>query len=255
MRAFTTDFEIMRADLCRIMYDATNSHAKYIFGTSVESFKEKDSFVEVRTRDGKTDRFDLLVGADGLGYRTRKLMLGSDAANGFHRLGNEYIAYFTMRRPIREGKEYVATMYTAPGRRSLMTRRHSPHQIQVYPACNIDSVRLKSARLGDIEEEKEAFAEIIRGAGWQTEEILESLKDANDFYCERLGFVKLDSWSHGRVALVGDAAYCPSANTGMGTTSGILGAYILAGEIGKHGGDLNRGDTDDGVATALEAYE
>jgi 2-polyprenyl-6-methoxyphenol hydroxylase-like FAD-dependent oxidoreductase len=76
-----------------------------------------------------------------------------------------------------------------------------------------------------------------------------------------MGVVKLESWSHGRVTLVGDAAYCPSANTGMSTTSGIVGAYILAGEVGRHCGrsdieDADAGDdTYDGLAIALKAYE
>jgi hypothetical protein len=47
----------------------------------------------------------------------------------------------------------------------------------------------------------------------------------------------------------------------MGTTSALVGAYILAGEIGRHCGrpnreDTNRGDdTNDGLTTALKAYE
>ena len=82
-----------------------------------------------------------------------------------------------------------------------------------------------------MEEEKAVLAEIFEGAGWQTPEILKALEVADDFYLERPGVVKLDSWSEGRVVLVGDAAYCPTANTSMGTTSSLVGAYILAGEI------------------------
>jgi 2-polyprenyl-6-methoxyphenol hydroxylase-like FAD-dependent oxidoreductase len=261
---FTTDFEIMRGDLCCLIYDATKDHAKYVFGTSIESFEEKDSSVEVRFTDGKMDRFDLLVGADGQGSRTRKMMLGSDTMDGFYPLGGSsggvYVAYFTISRPIQEGEGYIATSYMAPGKRGMMTRRHSPHEIQVYLGCQ-NSEQLKNVRRGDVKEEKKALAEIFQGAGWQTEEILKSLEDADDFYCERMGVVKLESWSRGRVTLVGDAAYCPSANTGMGTTSGIVGAYILAGEIGRHCGrsgieDADAGDaTNDGLAAALKAYE
>jgi 2-polyprenyl-6-methoxyphenol hydroxylase-like FAD-dependent oxidoreductase len=259
---FTTDFEIMRGDLCRLIYDATKDRAKYVFETSIESFQKKDSSVEVRFADCKTERFDLLVGADGQGSRTRKMMLGSDTADGFYPLGGGgvYIAYFTIPKPIQEGEEYVATSYMAPGKRGMMIRRHSPHEIQVYLGCQ-NSERLKNVRRGDVKEEKKALAEIFQGAGWQTEEILKSLKDADDFYYERMGIVKLECWSRGRVTLVGDAAYCPCANTGMGTTSGIVGAYILAGEIGRHCGGSNRedadgrDDTNDGLTTALKAYE
>jgi 2-polyprenyl-6-methoxyphenol hydroxylase-like FAD-dependent oxidoreductase len=190
------------------------------------------------------------------------MMLGSDTADGFYPLGGGgvYIAYFTIPRPIQEGEEYIATAYMAPGKRGVMTRRHSPNEIQVYLGCQ-NSERLKNVRRGDVKEEKKALEEIFQGAGWQIEEMLKSLKDADDFYCERMGVVKLESWFRGRVTLVGDAAYCPSANTGMGTTSGIVGAYILAGEIGRHSGGSNREDADggdninNGLATALKAYE
>ncbi|OIW29325.1 FAD/NAD(P)-binding domain-containing protein [Coniochaeta ligniaria NRRL 30616] len=261
LQAFTTDYEIMRGDLCRLIYDATRDRAKYIFGTAIESFEEKDSSVEVWFTDGKTDRFDILVGADGQGSRTRRMMLGPDTPDAFFPFNGVYIGYFTIPRPIKEGEEYIATSYMAPGKRGIMIRRQNPNEIQAYLMCKTESERLKAARRGDVKEEKEAMAEIFQGAGWQTEDILQSLKADNDFYCERLGLVKLESWSHGRVVLVGDAAYCPSAATGMGTTSSMVGAYILAGEIARccgraDGKGAERGaDNKDGITAALKAYE
>jgi 2-polyprenyl-6-methoxyphenol hydroxylase-like FAD-dependent oxidoreductase len=41
----------------------------------------------------------------------------------------------------------------------------------------------------------------------------------------------MDSWSKGRVALVGDAAYCASTASGQGTSLALVGAYVLAGEL------------------------
>ena len=40
------------------------------------------------------------------------------------------------------------------------------------------------------------------------------------------------SWSSGRVTLVGDAGYCASPLSGMGTSLALVGAYVLAGELG-----------------------
>lgn len=251
VQSLTSEFEIMRGDLCNLLYDATKDRTKYIFGSSIESFEERDNAVEVRFRSGKTDKFDLVVGADGQWSRTRKMMLGPNTPDALYPLDGVSVAYFTMPRPIGKGEEYVATMYMATRRRGLFLRRHSPDMIQVYMGCTTDSEKFKNARRGDMKAEKEALAEIYQGAGWQTEEILKAMKDADDFYCERLALVKLDSWSRGRVALVGDAAYCPSASTGMGTTGGIVGAYILAGEIARHCGE----DTTDGLAIALKEYE
>lgn len=262
-QSLTSEFEIMRGDLCRLFYDAATTPARinganYKFGTAIESFEQDDSSVKVRFENGETERYDLLVGADGQWSRTRRMMLGLEAgssgipnADGLNPVEGLYFAYFTLRRPIKEEEKYIATSYLAPGKRGIMVRRHSPHEMQVMLSCKTDSTRLKNARRGDVEEEKRAFAEIFQGAGWQSEDLVKSMKDADDFYCERLGVVKLEPWSQGRVTLVGDAAYCPTVLTGMGTTSAVVGAYILAGEIGKSYG------TPEGpsLSTALKAYE
>ncbi|KAJ5115885.1 hypothetical protein N7456_000233 [Penicillium angulare] len=234
-QSFTSDYEIMRGDLCRIMYDATKERVKYIFGISIEHFEEKHDEVEVRFSNGETGRFDILVGADGQGSRTRSMMLGSspDAVDWFHPL-EEYVAYFTIPREMEYGEEYIATGYIASGGRFVLTRRYSPHRVQVYLTGKAVTERLKAIQKGDVYEEKKAFVEVFRGAGWVVDELLESLMETDDFYCETQGFVKLDPWYKGRVVLLGDAAYCPSASTGMGTSSAIVGAYILAGEIGTH---------------------
>jgi 2-polyprenyl-6-methoxyphenol hydroxylase-like FAD-dependent oxidoreductase len=272
VQSFTSEYEIMRGDLCRLIYDATKDRVKYVFGMTVESFEEKDGYVEVHFKNGKMDRFDLLVGADGQWSHTRRMMLGPDTTDAFYPLNGVYVAYFTIPQPIQDGEGYIATSYMAPGRRGILTRRHSPEAIQVYLGGTTDSERLKNARRGNVKEEKSALTEMFQGAGWQTEEILEAMKDAGDFYCERMGLVKLDSWSRCRVTLVGDAAHCSSANSGMGTTSAVVGAYILAGEIGKlcvrfnekdndggnsanAGEEINRGNEANDLVAALKSYE
>lgn len=257
LQAFTTDYEIMRGDLVRLIHDASKDRVKYIFSNSVKSIENGYDSVQVHFADGKADRYDLLVGADGQGSRTRRMVLGSKTNDGFYPLKGDFVGYFTSPRPIKEGEGYIATMYIAPGRRGIMTRRHRPDAIQVYLSCTTDSKRLNEAHQGDVLEEKAALTEIFQGAGWQTEELLEALQKSDDFYCQRMGLVKLESWFQERAVLVGDAAYCPSANTGMGTTSSIVGAYVLAGEIGRHvGGSMSMGeDVKAGLTAALKAYQ
>ena len=55
-----------------------------------------------------------------------------------------------------------------------------------------------------------------------------------------------DSWSRGRVTLVGDAGYCPGPAVGGSTSLAVFGAYVLAGELARAGGDHVR---------AFAAYE
>ncbi|KAH8767347.1 hypothetical protein F5883DRAFT_495188 [Diaporthe sp. PMI_573] len=252
-QTFTSDYEIMRGDLTRLLHGG--SKARYVFGTSIESYQDKGDSVEVVFSDGKTEQFDLLVGADGQWSRTRKMMIDRDTPDPMHFIRhNIYIGYYTIPMEIQLGEKYDATIYVATGDKLILTRRSDPHQIQVYLEVMKGAVteRLMQAHRGGVAGQKAAMAEIFRGAGWRTEEFLKGLEESDDFYLERLGLVKLDSWSRGRVVLAGDAGHCPSAMTGMGTTSAIVGTYILAGEIEKHCG---RDGNKDGLPVALKEYD
>jgi 2-polyprenyl-6-methoxyphenol hydroxylase-like FAD-dependent oxidoreductase len=251
LQGFTTDHEIMRGDFCRMIYEAVDGRARYVFGKTVQSFEQKEGFVRVLFSDGEEENFDLLVGADGQWSHIRNMMLGPGAANPVTFLG-VHIAYFTVPLPAQEGEVYNATAYIAPGKRLIFTRRHRQDQIQTYLINQVHSERLQNARRNDVDEEKAAFAEIFRGAGWKADQILQWLEESEDFYCERLSTVKLPSWCDGRVVLLGDAAYCPSAATGMGTTSAIVGAYVLAGEIDKH---CAGSGTKQALPSALKSYD
>jgi 2-polyprenyl-6-methoxyphenol hydroxylase-like FAD-dependent oxidoreductase len=258
-QSLTSEYEMMRGDMCRLLYDAVQEAGKkrpprYVYGTSVEGFDQTDGKVDVRFENGQTERFDLVVGADGQWSRTRKVMLGTGAPDPVQRVPGFNIAYFTMPLPMKEGEEFLATSYMTAGRRGIMTRRHSPDEIQVLLSCKTGPEALDKVPRGDVKREKEVMQEIYKGAGWITEDVLKAMWAADDFYCERIGLVKLPSWSSGHVTLLGDAAYCPTVLSGMGTTSAMVGAYILAGEIGKFvsGGLPNETE---GLAAALKNYE
>ncbi len=76
--------------------------------------------------------------------------------------------------------------------------------------------------------------------------LLELMENAPDFYFDSVSQVKMDSWSSGRAVLLGDAAYCASPLSGMGTGMAVVGAYVLAGELAEAAGDY---------AVAFERYE
>ncbi|KAF5697067.1 putative 2-polyprenyl-6-methoxyphenol hydroxylase [Fusarium globosum] len=253
LQSFTTDYEIMRGDLIRLLYDRTKDRVRFTFGTTVDSFEQLDDSVEVLFSSGDKGRYDLVIGADGQWSRTRRQMIGPEAKDPVNFLG-VYAGYFTFPRPINKGEAYNGTGYIAPGKRLLFTRRHSTNRVQAYLVGLNDSERLMAARKdGGVEDEKAIFSELFRSAGWRSEELIEEMQNSPDFYCEHMGVVRLDTWSKGRVGLLGDAAYCPTATTGMGTTSSLVGAYVLAGEIQRH---CSRNATSkEIVPEALHAYE
>ncbi|KAJ4147134.1 hypothetical protein LMH87_001681 [Akanthomyces muscarius] len=261
---FTSEYEIMRGELCRLFHDASlagGGKVKYLFGTSIKDLRDcnsnnGDEGITVTFSDDHVETFDLVVGADGQWSRTRRMMLNSTASPDppLHLLPGMYAGYFTTPIPKQPDEGFDSTVYLASRRRSVMTRRSDPDFLQVYMACSAGAAATMTARRGDTKAEKAAFTASYRGAGWRVPELVDGMNASDDFYCERIGLVKLDAWSRGRVVLVGDAAYCPSVLTGMGTTCGVVGAYVLAGELSR------LDSSDDGFAhpslhDALEAYE
>jgi 2-polyprenyl-6-methoxyphenol hydroxylase-like FAD-dependent oxidoreductase len=73
--------------------------------------------------------------------------------------------------------------------------------------------------------------------GWVADQVVADMRTSGDVFYEELGQVEMDSWSTGRVVLLGDAARCPSPLSGLGTSTAHVGAYVLAGELTRADGD------------------
>ncbi len=65
---------------------------------------------------------------------------------------------------------------------------------------------------------------------------LGELDRARDLYFDRVSQIRMERWSKDRVALVGDAAFCPSLMAGQGSALAMTAAYVLAGELARAGG-------------------
>jgi 2-polyprenyl-6-methoxyphenol hydroxylase-like FAD-dependent oxidoreductase len=57
------------------------------------------------------------------------------------------------------------------------------------------------------------------------------------FYFDAITQLEMTHWSRGRVTLVGDAGYCPGPAVGGSTSLAVYGAYVLATELTRAGGD------------------
>lgn len=170
-------------------------------------------------------------------------------------------AYYTV--PPEDGDTDDATWCHYPGGRSVMTRRDRPDCRRVYLAYSgKDESILRRLKHGTLAEQKEAWADVFRPDQLDAHGIKRYLDglhsaQADDFYSVEFAQVKLDSWSEGRITLVGDAGYCPAPLTGMGTSLALTGAYVLAGEIARACGKARDegGSPWDAIPTALAAYE
>lgn len=240
----TSAYEIMRRDLIEILYDATKENVTYRFGLSVDHYRNieadetdeenpKTDQVEVTFSNGSKETYDLLIAADGQGSRIRKQMFFYRPEEDQSRWLGIFTAYYTL--PRRDYDTSFCRMYHATERRLAMTRWHKQDMGQVYLMAMSNAERFRRALDRDVASQKDAFAAVFRGMGWQEERILHALTDAEDFYADEMLQRRSTVWSHGRVVLLGDAAYCASPIAGVGSSMALIGAYVLAGELAAHG--------------------
>ncbi|MEL5955150.1 FAD-dependent monooxygenase [Streptomyces sp. CLV115] len=233
-QTLTSEYEIMRGDLVRILHDATKDDTEYVFGVGVDGFEQDAHKVVGHFSDGSSGEFDLLVGADGQGSRIRRAIL-PEGLDPYWRVGI-HMAYWFVPRIASDSN--IRNTYMVPGGRQIMRRSHNPTETQAYFVIREDSEEASAVHRAPVERRQEFWASRFRDAGWQTERFIEGMKTSPFFYSQEIVQVRTDTWSKGRVVLAGDAAHCASPYSGMGISGGLVGAHVLAGEINRHPGDL-----------------
>ncbi|MET9245469.1 FAD-dependent monooxygenase [Nonomuraea sp. NPDC003709] len=223
------DDEVLRGDLARIMYDATKQGVEYLFGDSITGLTQGHDGVMVTFARSAPRMFDLVIGADGLHSNLRAQVFGEEAT--FVRPLGMHACVFTV--PNHLGLDRWELIYPTPGKVvNLYSTRQSAAKAQfIFPTPAV----LPDRR--DVAAQQRLVAETFAGAGWESATLLAAMPHSPDFYFDSASQVRLDRWSAGRIALVGDAAHSPSPLSGQGTSLALVGAYVLAGELKAAGGD------------------
>lgn len=227
---FAGDLEVLKGDLTRLLYEATREDVEYVFGDSIASLKQDGDGVFVTFERGAPRRFDLVVGADGLHSKTRALTFGPEER--FLRHLGIYTAIFNLDNYL--GLENTGRLYAVPGKAAnIFTARANT---EARAAFHFAAEGLEYDRR-DPASHKRIIAERFAGEGWEVPRLLEEMDAAEEFFFDANAQVEMDTWAAGQVVLLGDAAACAAPTSGRGTSQALIGAYVLAGELGLSGGD------------------
>jgi 2-polyprenyl-6-methoxyphenol hydroxylase-like FAD-dependent oxidoreductase len=222
--------EIMRDDLSEIYYEAGRDDVEYLFGDSITAISPDG---EVTFEHAPARRFDVVIGADGLHSNVRRLVFGEDV--GLTRYLGGYLAVVSTPKSLAPKGEMIA--HVEIGRMA-----------GIYSAQHLDDARgvflFHSPELQyhhrDMPRQKNLLRNAFAGMHPRVDSWLEHLDTTSAFYFDSITQLRLDNWSRGRVTLVGDAGYCPGPAVGGSTSLAVVGAYVLAGELARAGGDPGR---------------
>lgn len=218
---------IARSDLAAVIYDALGGAVELILDDTVDALDDDGDRVRVTFERGQARDFDLVVGADGLHSRVRRLVFGPDEL--FENYLGMVVAAFEVEG-YRPRDELIAMMHAGVGFQTI--RLSLPGDVTLF----LVTVRHGAGVPTDDRDAQQALLRTrLAGQGWEVPAMLGLMPQAKTFYLDAVSQIRMPSWSRGRVALVGDAAACPSFLAGQGAALAMVESYTLAAELTRPG--------------------
>jgi 2-polyprenyl-6-methoxyphenol hydroxylase-like FAD-dependent oxidoreductase len=224
------DLEIFRDDLANLLREAGQAGSQYIYDDTIVALNDGTDGVEVEFKRSAPRTFDLVIGADGLHSNVRKLVFGTE-------------------QPFLRHLGVGLAIFSLPNMLDLrdwqLAYRDEKSGYVVYPSRDNGELRANFGFgmrpdeyvHGDVAAHKALIRERCAHLRGDVPRLLAALTDVQDVYFGALAQVRMPSWSQGRVALIGDAAHCPTPFTGQGTSLALIGAFVLGRELARAGGD------------------
>jgi len=226
------DLEIERNTLLSLLFDRVKNDVELIFDDSVTALSESANEITATFRGGSRRSFDLVFGCDGLRSTVRKMWFGNDAQYTYFL--EQYFSITIVEKSLI--RPNTAQMFNVPGKAIMLNAYKDKTDIVL---CFVSQSEL-AYDYRDEAQQRRMVVEQFAGLGWRTAELLEEVVNSNSFYFDKLCQVKMPAWTKGRVALVGDAAYCASPAAGKGGSLAIDGAAALADAFQKYPHDFER---------------
>jgi 2-polyprenyl-6-methoxyphenol hydroxylase-like FAD-dependent oxidoreductase len=219
-----------RGELARAIYDRLDERTERIFGDELLAIEHTPEDVRVTLRKGGLRTFDLVLGADGLHSNVRALTLGQEARFEKY-LGYQVAAFEVVGYRPRDEDVYV--LYTEPGQQVGRFAMRGDRTMFLFVWADAEGRPVPDT----LADQRARLRARYQHSGWECPQIFDAMESCSEIYFDRVSQIRMERWSRGRVAVVGDAAYCVSLLAGQGTALAMIGAMVLAGELKAAGGD------------------
>lgn len=225
------DVEIVRGDLLAILMDSIKDIPCY-FGQTITQIKQHEKYVEITLNNGRTEYYDLVIGADGLHSTTREMAFTKEQFASVDL--NTYIGVFTIPNYLNLSKSEID--FESDKKLISVTSFNDRYIDKAIVAFSFSC----DEKMNDVRnqmEQKTLLRSKFMNMGWEVNNLLKLMDDSHDFYFDSAKQIHMTSWTEGRVSLIGDAGYCATPLSGQGASQAIIGAYLLAVELKRFGGN------------------
>ncbi|MBB3131329.1 2-polyprenyl-6-methoxyphenol hydroxylase-like FAD-dependent oxidoreductase [Paenibacillus rhizosphaerae] len=229
---------IARFHLIDILYQkAVEQGIEINFGKTLKSFIDDKEHIQVFFEDGTEAKGELLIGADGVRSRTRSSLF--PFPNYPLKYAGKWGVYGMVDLDkLGEHKEFFASetslMYFHENFNFFVSKHHpTDNEISWSMIVNEErKIPKKHFEEKSIEQFRSDLAN--RFSDWDAP-IKHLIENTDNFIPKQLFRIDLmTQYSHGRVALIGDALHTADPNAGMGTTLGLEDALYLSKLLRDH---------------------
>ena len=193
-------------------------------GLTVDRLKQRPDGVEVTFSNGGTDRYDLVVGADGIQSRVRSLIMPEIGTPGFTGQGC-WRAIFS-----RPPEVETSWLFVDPNRK-VGFNPVSDKQMYMF--------MLESAPGNPWQEPSSwsgTLADKMRDYGGLVRVLADQVSDATSTNYRPLETLLVPApWHRGRVVLIGDAVHATTPHAGYGAGLAIEDGIVLTGQLATCG--------------------
>ena len=233
--------QMMRDDFVQVLFEEARELAEFRYSdtiASVDQTDHPDDGANVTFASGHQERFDVVIGADGLHSSVRGAVFDESEFTR-HRLGL-YCAAFRLPNVLgisnkfethMEQDRYMAAFTTSPA-----------------PDADLGAVFVWSGEAVETPpraERHDFLLDAFAGTNAAIGKVLAECPTDNSFYMDALAQIEMPTWHRGASVVMGDAAHCLTLFSGRGAAAAFTGAGRLSKALIE----------EDSVAAAFARYE